>query len=329
LPAEPPPPLDPGLDAMRRARYEPDPKVVGSVVAVVNGDIVTREEVLRDARTQLDAIDADPTLTELGRDVRRHDVLWDLIHFKVEKLLALQEARRTIRPEEAELIEADTQTVMSGVARVLGTHTRMEEMLRQEGHTVESKKQAVIDNRRIRVLMSREVDARVDVTPGEVQRYYAEHTGEFALKAQVQVREIFVSAGKTGSPEKAAEKAKLLRERVLAGEDFAEIARTCSDGPNAAQGGVWEWATAGGGTFRPEVEHAAFALRKGETSGVVVSEIGAHVLRAEDARPARTLAFSEAQADILVKIRNQKWDELYRTFIKRLWEKSYVDIRWQ
>jgi peptidyl-prolyl cis-trans isomerase SurA len=328
-PAEPPRPADPALDAMKRARYEPDPKVVGSVVAVVNGDIVTREEVLRDARRQLDAIDADPTLTEIGRDARRRELIGAVILLKVERLLALQEARRVIPPEEAERIEADAQAVIADVIRALGTMTRMEVMLRQEGHTVGSQKQVEIDNRRIRALLSREVDARVDVTPGEVQRYYAEHTGEFARKAQARVREIFVSAEKAGSPEKAAEKAKLLRERVLAGEEFARVAEGCSDGPNAAQGGLWEWATAGGGTFRPEVERAAFALGKGETSEVVVSEIGAHVLRAEDARPARTLSCAEAQGDILAKLRNKKRDELYRALIKRLWDKSYVDIRWK
>ncbi len=328
-PAEPPRSADPALDAMKRARYEPDPKVVGSVVAVVNGDIVTREEVLREARVPLDAIDADPSLTELGRDARRRELIGAVVLLKVERLLALQEARRVIPPEESERIEADTQSVMGDVARTLGTHTRMEQMLRQEGHTVDSQKQVQIDNRRVRALLAREVDARVDVTPGEVQRYYAEHASEFARKAQALVREIFVSAARNDSPEKAAEKARLLRDRVLGGEDFAKVAEACSDGPNAAQGGLWEWATAGGGTFRPEVEQAVFSLPRGETSSVVVSQIGAHVLRVEDVRPARTLSCTEAQGEILAKLRNQKRDELYRALIKRLWDKSYVDIRWK
>ena len=143
------------------------------------------------------------------------------------------------------------------------------------------------------------------------------------------MREIFVSAAVAGSPEKASEKAGALRARVAAGEDFAAVARGASDGPNAAAGGLWEWATAGKGAFRPEVEHAAFRLKKGEISDVVVSEIGAHVLRAEDVRPATTLSAAEAQGEILIKLRNKKRDELYRALIKRLWDKSYVDIRWK
>jgi parvulin-like peptidyl-prolyl isomerase len=329
-PAEvPPPPVDPGRAAMERAVYDPDPSVVGTVVASVNGEIITREDVLRDIRPQLDAVGRDETLTEVGRDMRRRDLIGAVLLLKVERLLALQEARRVIPAEESERIEADAQAVLADVMRALGSMARMEVMLRQEGRTVASQKQAEVDNRRIRALLNREVEAHVDVTPGEVQKYYASHKDEFALKAQVQAREIFVSVAKQETVEAAEARAKALRGRVTAGEDFAAVAKSSSDGPNAADGGLWDWATAGAGTFRPEVAAAAFALRKGEISEVIVSEIGAHLLKAEDARPARTLSASEAQDEIVKKLRNAKRNDLYSKLIRRLWDKSTVDIRWR
>ncbi len=326
---EPPKPVDPARDAMEHATYNPDPSVVGGVVATVNGEIITREEVLRDAKPQFDAIGRDETLTDMGREEKRRAVIGAFILLKVERLLALQEARRVIRADESEQIQQEVDTSMSDVIRALGNMARAEVMLRQEGKTIKTQKQVEMDNRRIRKLIDREVNSHVDVTPAEVQKYYAEHPDEFVRKAEVQVREIFASAEKRGSIEAATERAKALRGRVKAGEDFAKVAKEASDGPNAAEGGLWERATAGAGTFRPEVEQAAFALSKGELSEVVVSEIGAHVLKAEDVKRARTLSFAEAQDEIAKKITNRKRDEVYGKFIRRLWDKSAVEICWK
>ena len=46
------------------------PQLVGGVMAVVNSDIVTKEEVLDDLRPAFAKLDADPSLTDEGRKVK-------------------------------------------------------------------------------------------------------------------------------------------------------------------------------------------------------------------------------------------------------------------
>ena len=64
-------------------------------------------------------------------------------------------------------------------------------------------------------------------------------------------------------------------------------------------------------------------------SDVIVSQIGVHIIKVEDVRPARTAPFAEVQSQIGKDLREQKRKRLYRDFIKKLWDQSYVDIRWK
>ena len=332
-PATPPVAPAPNEDSLRpafsRATYEPQPDIVGTVVAVVNGDIVTREAVLNEIRPQLDAVDRDGALTAVGRESKRKELISATVMVKVERLLALQEARRVIPPEQGERIQADVNSFVKDTIRYVGTLTRLETSLAERGKTVSEQKQTEVDNRLIRALIVREVDANVDVTPAEMQSDYEAHRANYEQKSQVQVREIFLAFSNYPSRDEAVNRGRDLLKRLAAGEDFAKLAVEFSDGPNAKTGGLWEFATEGGGTFRPEVEKAAFSLDPKAVSDVVLSEIGVHILKAEDVRPARTIPFPELQDEIMMKLRGEQREALYRQLIKKLWDRSYVDIRWK
>ncbi|HTM68776.1 MAG TPA: peptidylprolyl isomerase [Candidatus Binatia bacterium] len=76
-------------------------------------------------------------------------------------------------------------------------------------------------------------------------------------------------------------KAHEVEDKLKAGADFAELAKTESADPgSAAQGGDLGWFEKG--MMVPEFEQAAFALKKGETSGLVKTQFGWHIIRSED-----------------------------------------------
>src|SRR5207249_4481518 len=69
-----------------------------------------------------------------------------------------------------------------------------------------------------------------------------------------------------------------LLDQVKAGQDFAEVARKSSEDPgSAAQGG--SLGCFGRGRMVPDFENAAFSLKDGETSDLVKSPFGYHIIR--------------------------------------------------
>ena len=94
----------------------------------------------------------------------------------------------------------------------------------------------------------------------------------------------------------AADTAQAVLAELQAGADFATVALNYSrDLSSRAAGGDLGWFPRGVLTV-PEVEEAAFALQPGETSGIVQSSLGFHIVQTIERDPARSLGPAAAQA---------------------------------
>lgn len=98
--------------------------------------------------------------------------------------------------------------------------------------------------------------------------------------------------------EEARRKARAALHRVRAGEPFADLARELSEEPGADRsGGLLRPGREG--SWVPEFWRAASALEEGESSGVVETRYGFHVLRLED---RRTVPFQDARARVVAEV---------------------------
>jgi len=87
------------------------------------------------------------------------------------------------------------------------------------------------------------------------------------------------SAEITRTKEEAQAFAEKVLQMVKDGGDFAELAKQYSDGPTKVRGGLLT--PFGRGKMSKNFEDAAFALKKGEVSGVVETEFGFHIIKRE------------------------------------------------
>src|SRR5947209_10241506 len=103
------------------------------------------------------------------------------------------------------------------------------------------------------------------------------------LKASDAEVDAFIAAHPEYDSTPARQKAEDLLKRVRAGEDFTALAKEFSEDPGSrAQGGDLGWF--GRGQMIKEFEDAAFALKRGEVSGVVESPFGYHIIKVEEHR---------------------------------------------
>jgi peptidyl-prolyl cis-trans isomerase D len=124
----------------------------------------------------------------------------------------------------------------------------------------------------------------IPVSDQEMQAYYQEHRDEFKVDPSANLA--YVKFEKRPSPEDEEEINKRLleiKDEVLEGEDFAEVAVDYSeDFASAENGGDLGWF--GKGAMVPEFEQAAFALKPGEISDPVKTQFGWHLIQLEDKR---------------------------------------------
>src|SRR5579872_35417 len=155
--------------------------------------------------------------------------------------------------------------------------------------------------------------SQVQVTPEDVQRYYNEHMDEYRLPEQVNVRHILIKTPPPGpdgkvdpkAVEAAKQKAEDILKQLHAGADFAKLAEKDSqDTASAKNGGSLGWIQKG--QTVPEFEKVAFSLPKGETSGLVQTSYGFHIIHVDDKQDAHLKPLSEVAAQIKPLIAQDK-----------------------
>jgi peptidyl-prolyl cis-trans isomerase D len=163
------------------------------------------------------------------------------------------------------------------------------------------------------VVDSAKIAANTTVTDQDLQSYYNQHREEFRTSDQVKVSHILI---KTPLPAPGAKeddkaiadsraKAEDVLKQVKAGGDFAKLAEKYSDDPGSAKsGGELGWI--GRGRTVPEFEKAAFSLGQGQTSDLVKSSYGFHIIRVEDKQEAHLKTLAEVKSEIEEKVKQQK-----------------------
>jgi len=129
--------------------------------------------------------------------------------------------------------------------------------------------------------------------------FYNANPEMFARPDMVRARHILARLMPNSTPEQKESvraRAAAAHQRVVAGEDFAVVAREVSDGPNAADGGDTGFFAQD--SMVPALADAAFALQVGEISDIIETQFGFHILKLMEKRPASKMSFEEARAPV-------------------------------
>jgi peptidyl-prolyl cis-trans isomerase D len=173
------------------------------------------------------------------------------------------------------------------------------------------------------------VEKTVVVPEAELKTYYEQNQSRLAALEERRASHILINAPTSAS---AADRAKaraqaedLLTQLQKSPEKFADLARKNSQDPGSAEkGGDLDYFARGAMT-KP-FEDAAFALKKGETSGVVESEYGYHIIRLTDIRLPKQKSFEESRESLQAEVRHQlaqrKFAEVAEQFTNMVYEQS-------
>jgi len=194
----------------------------------------------------------------------------DRLHVRDRFLADAIDQRLLLQAAEGRNIEISDKDVDRALARMRAGYPgrRFEEQLVEES-LPESQMRVWLKKRiMIQRLLREDVNARVAVSPTEVQRRFDEHKDEYVTPEQVRASQIVV---------RTAEEAERIRAELLRGGDFADLARRYSIAPEASRGG--DLGLISRGVTPNPIDSECFSLSVGRLSEVVESHYGYHLFK--------------------------------------------------
>ncbi len=167
------------------------------------------------------------------------------------------------------------------------------------------------------------------VPEAELKSYFEQNQSRLAAMEERRVSHILLAVDKS-APAAERDKVRTKAQELLAviqksPEKFADLARKNSQDPgSAAKGGDLDFFARG--AMVKAFEDVAFALKKGETSDVVETEFGFHIIRLTDIKQPKTKSFDEQRAGLEIEVRRQlaqrKFAEAAEQFTNLVYEQS-------
>jgi|HubBroStandDraft_1064217.scaffolds.fasta_scaffold00008_94 peptidyl-prolyl cis-trans isomerase D len=178
---------------------------------------------------------------------------------------------------------------------------------------------SVPEKRKIKyaVLDSAKVQGAVQLTRDELQAYYDQHRDQYRVPEQIKVSHIWIKLPLPGPDGKIDEKgvadaqrrADDLLKQLKNGAKFEDVAKKYSeDTGSASVGGSLGWI--GKSQMGADFEKAAASLAKGQTSGVVKTLDGFHIIRVDDRQDAHMKTLEEVKSGIEPLLKQQKAQEM-------------------
>ena len=167
---------------------------------------------------------------------------------------------------------------------------------------------------------------KIIVTGEEIKSYYEENSYEFEHDVQVHAAHILIKVPPFADKDfrqKARKRILDIKKKIEAGEDFAQLAKTHSEGPSKVNGG--DIGYFGAAQMAPTFETAAFSLNPGEVSDVVTTQFGFHLIKVYDRKPAGKVPFSEAAPMLKQRFFKERLDRELQKLVENLKAEATIE----
>ena len=251
--------------------------LVDRIVAVVNSEVITSREVAERMKA------VTQQLSQQGTPLPPPDVLQkQVLERMIMDRLQIQLAKETA-------LRVDDLQLDRTVARVAESNkmslTEFRHTLERDGIQFDKFREEIRNEIMLSRLREREVDNRIVVTDNEIDYFLSQQGASQATASEYNLAHILLRLPDQASPEQVDKQRARAEQVVLQlreGADFAKLAVSYSDAPDALQGGAMGWRSL---DRLPELfAHALDGMKPGEVSGIIRSPAGFHVIKLVDRR---------------------------------------------
>jgi peptidyl-prolyl cis-trans isomerase SurA len=270
-------------------------RVIDRIVAVVDSGVVLASDVetrLNDLKTQAES---RGNAVEIN-DELREQVLERLILEQAQVEVA---KRRGLQIDDARVNETLLQIAKNRETDLLGLKNAIE----SEGKSFAVFREQIRRELLINAIRDREVKTRIRISDTELERFMETTGGQVSTAPELLLSQIVVGLPNRPSPEviqQAEQKAVQIRDALLKGAPFGQMAVRYSDAPEASQGGDLGWRNIL--ELNPSFSDALTEAKKNTLVGPIRSPGGFHLIAVRDRRGDQSVVVTEYKArHILIK----------------------------
>ena len=247
-------------------------KVIDSIQVVVNDEVITRNEVAG-------------RVAQVSQNMKaRNAQMPDPATMERQVLEAMIVERAQLQLAKEMGVKVDDRTLDATIGRIAENQKMsvqdMRNQMEKEGMPFAQFREDIRNEIMMQRLREHEVDSKIQVSEAEIDTYMAAAKAADAARIEVDISQILVRVPENASPEQIAARAARAEEvmrQLRTGADFARMASTYSDAPDALKGGEIGWRDAD--RLPPMFSTELRKLEAGQVTPILKTNVGFHILK--------------------------------------------------
>jgi len=325
-------------------------KMLDRTLATVNGQAILLSEFEKNVTPILEQFKkASPPEEQTPEHV--NDIKKRVLDQMIDDRLLVQEAKK----QNIHISQLETDEGVKKVRSRFATEDEFNNELKTEGMSYDDFRQHIQDQLSTIKLIDQQVKAKTpQPTDADIKALYdtidailndkpipGSHTPseldelkslakavQHRFGERVRARHVLIRVRPNASPEERAaalQKIKDIQRRIKKGEDFADLAKQYSEDPGSKDHGGDLGYFSHGDMVEP-FEKAAFGLDVGQTSDIVQTDYGYHIIQVQEKKAASKMSFDEIKDDLREYLFQQRGAKRFEEYVKDLRAKSEIKI---
>ncbi len=298
-----------------------------SIAAIVNGENILQSQIDSIITAQMSQFMGGQQVPEEQMTAIRQQMGGRIIEALVDNLLidqAVAKEKLTATEKEiSDFLEKQLQEMIKGAGMTLDQYKSMleqrtgkkfAEILATEAKRPEQKKSFL----QLQYLKKNTPEA-LKVTDADIKKFYDENQAQFNEPDKVKASHILIQVEANANDEakaKAKKDLEKVQKELKDGGDFAELAKKHSSCPSKEKGG--DLGEFGKGQMVKAFEEAVFAMKVGDTSDIVETQFGYHLIKKTGETKGRVVPLEEAKERISTNLKMSKIQDAQKTLAESL-----------
>jgi peptidyl-prolyl cis-trans isomerase SurA len=299
-------------------------EVIDRIVAVVNNDVISLEDLNAQIKPYLDKIYAMGYPPDKERQMILK-VREDVLNQMIDQKLTDQEIDRY-------KITASDKEVDNAIERIKQANSLTDETFRQalskEGITFEDYRKRTKEHVLRSMLVNREIKSKVVITKEDIKAYYDAHPDQYGgLEVKYHLANVMVKYSDNTDPTSRIQiqlKLQEILQDLKSGKSIDDVIRMYSSNTVKVQGG--ELGTFSASTLDPKIREALAAMQPGQYSGIIDTDYGPQIFRLLDKVNAAGKTIEDASAQIENKLYKDIVDQKFAKWLEELRSRSHIQI---